>query len=227
MHNEHLWKVIQNHKDAFEKCETLSDFVEETKEKSLENFVGGWADRLYKTYKHHGHLSGPIVRSLFMPEVKRLEEIVYDVRYLPLPPNGSYASEAKSAVDNRIFVTATRAKGVPFGYVGAKYDWSPEWLVRGEKIGRVSNGKRYGTYARLKSEAIEQWEKHIANQNAISSIELTDWDNGKTLVCIRHENSLLGMWLALVDSSQTMFDLLPEDEKDLVRLDEKAQEELK
>lgn len=194
---------FQRHPEAFAKAHTPAEFCDLLGDTGDAGVIAHyikvpdtWTYYLWRQAKAQG-LDTCTHRVLYMPEAKRLSEIVEDVRFLPQLEGGGTRDEYARHTDGRVYLSGHRASGIPCGTMGGKRDWSPDWLTRGEKVRRHMGGKFYGTYARPTAAAQEVFAKIVGG--TIGGLEFVRWDDGRTLTIARDKDSgIFQLWLALL-----------------------------
>lgn len=218
---------IRRHPDAFAVAPTLAAFVaaipDTAAARVLAPYVGGWADLAYRGAKAHGLDLTPH-RVLFCPEARDIAELVEDVRYLPLARCGLYRDQALALVGNRTFVMSSRCPDVPFGSVGGKCDWSPDWLAKGEKVRRRMGATAYGTYCRPSSVIATGLADGGYGTDPISTLDLVRWHDGRTLVTARYDDYPGTPWLAVLDAGKCdLVALMPEKDREIIAENKRAE----
>lgn len=226
-----ILSLLRNNREAFETSETIETFIGKLPPAQAGR-AAMWlytpdprdGDRVWRMAKAHGLDACPN-RVLYLPEATRIAELVCDVCFLPLPPGGLHREQARAAVGDRMFVVSHSARDVvPFGQMGGKRDWSPDWLARGEKIRRHSGGKFYGTYAQPTAALRKAFDAHTGGE--LRALELVRRADGRVLCIARGGPSTFSfdMWAAIIlPDSCDLVSLMPPEDQQLIA-DNKAAE---
>lgn len=166
-------------------------------------------ERYYRTIKTHGFVS----RSLLLPEARKASDVFADVSLYPYQ-TGIYRDETAYLLAGAAFVSSTRAKDfVYFGRLGAKYEWSRDWLARGERLGSVSGGVQWLTAAKPTAAVVEAFGPVSVEEWGLSTFEAVQWSDGRTLIIARCNNGFGVQWVAVLDKGETAFSMLGEHER--------------
>jgi hypothetical protein len=175
-----------------------------------EAYPGTW-EKAYQTIKEHGFTGG----ELALPHARKASDLFAEVSLYEYQTGGRYREQTNYVAAGAAFVSGvSRADGFAyFGRLGAKYEWSPEWLARGEKIRKVSGGIQYLTAAKPTQAVIDAYGPCGAGDWDLATFEAVRRDDGRILIVARSHNGFGNRWLALLDAGETANALLGEHER--------------
>lgn len=181
-------------------------------------YPGTW-DNAFLTIKNHGYVG----KALLLPHARKASDIFAAVK-LFAGQGGVFRHELEHIKQGFAFVSALRSKDFEFfGYLDGVYDWSPDWLARGEKLRRVAKGKHYGTYARPTKAVIDCFGDVGAEEWDLATFEAIQRDDGRILITVRCNNGFGTRWLALLDAGESALPLLSEKEREQIAAEKQKQ----
>lgn len=184
-----------------------------------ETYPESW-ELSFQTIKEHGFTGGP----LLLPHARTARELFSDVSLYPYATGAHYRDQIDYVRAGAAFVSVLRSKGFAyFGRLGATYEWSPEWLKRGEKIKRVSGGIQYVTAAKPTQAVIDAYGPCGAGEWDLATFEIVKRDDGRQLVVARANNGFGSRWLALLDPGETATALMSDHERGEIAAEEARQ----
>lgn len=165
-------------------------------------------------------------RALVMPHAKTVRELFADVSLYPYQMGG-YRSDTEYVKAGACFVMGSRAKGFQFfGRLGATYEWSKEWLARGEKLRSVRGGNQWLTAAKPTQELVKAYgAKPGSDDWDLSTFEVVDWADGRRLVIGRCHNGFGVRWIALLNAEETALSMLGDHERGEIEAEEARQKD--
>lgn len=176
-----------------------------------EKYGDAW-DKSFRTIKAHG--SSPS-RALLMPEAKTVRDLFADVSLYPYETGGKYRDQIQYVRAGAAFISANRASGFAFfGRLGAVYEWSKEWLARGDKVRSVRGGSQWLTAA-IPTQATVDAFGAIAGPGEweLATFEAVEWNDGRILIVARCNNGFGQRWLALLQPGETALSMLDDHER--------------
>lgn len=176
----------------------------------------------FRTIKSHGFVG----KALLLPEARKASDIFADVSLYPYGIGQTNRNDCPMVQAGAAFISALRAKDFAyFGRLGAKYEWSPEWLKRGEKIRRISGGEQWLTGAKPTQAVIDAFGPVTADEWGLATFEIVKRDDGRLLVIARCRNGFGERWLALLDAGESALPMLGDHERGEIAAEEARQVE--
>lgn len=188
-----------------------------------ERYPDSW-ELSFQTIKEHGFTGGP----LLFPKAHKVADIFADVKLYPYATGGKRRDEIDYVRDGYAFVSCvTRAKGFAyFGHLGARYDWSPTWLERGEKVRRLQGGQYWLTAAKPTQAVVDAYGSGCgADEWDLATFEAVTREDGRTLIVARANNGFGSRWLALLDVGESALPMLSDHERGEIAAEYEAQRE--
>lgn len=232
MEHVDLFRYTEQFPQEFATADTFADFaaaLDASKsgpgrllQSIAERYPERW-ENAFQTIKHHGFTG----RELLMPSAHKVADIFEAVKLYPMQRGGLYRDQVQHTRDGYAFVSALRAKGFAyFGHLGARYDWSPEWLKRGEHIRRLQGGEHYLTGAKPTQAVIDAYGSGCgAGEWDLATFEAIQRDDGRILIVANAHNGFGSRWLALLDAGESALPMLTDHERGEIEAEHAAQRE--
>jgi hypothetical protein len=230
MNESDFFSATELHADEFKAANTLEEFISLIPDNRASWQIGMmksaiekygseyWGHRYFATIKNHGFMT----RALELPNVRKAAELFESVALYPMSTGGRASSYAETGA---VFIsTSGRDNGFAyFGPLGARYDWSPDWLKRGEKVRRQSGGQNWLTGG-VPSPALKNcWGACEDPEWRLSTVEVIKWEDGRFLAVGRARNGFSSRWLAVLDAGESVMPMLSEWERGEIAAEKAAQ----
>jgi hypothetical protein len=185
-----------------------------------EQYPDSW-ELSFRTIKAHGFVG----RELLLREAKAVEDIFAAVSLYEYATGGMYRDQIPYVRDGFAFVSALRCEDFAyFGRLGAIYDWSPDWLKRGEKIRRVHGGTQYLTAAKPTQAVIDAYGPAGAGEWDLATFEVIKHETN-LLVTVRANNGFGERWLAVLPLGSSALPMMGEHERGEIAAEQARQVE--
>lgn len=184
---------------------------------------GSWTHQLFRTAKAHGLEKCPH-RYLSMPEAKTVADLIEDVRMFPMLTGGRTADELRRHVGGRVYLSGRRDE-IPSGHFGGRYEWSADWLKRGDLVrahmGAVQYWSSYGRPVPALLAAYGE-DGRTDYEWRMGCLEFIRWDDGRTLVTARANNGFASQWVAVLDvGAADVESMIPQEQRDFLATERK------
>lgn len=212
--------ICERHPEQFAKHETLAAFAASLDASKpgegkvmqwlVERYPDGYWPGYYTTIKNHGFMS----KALAMPHARKVTDIFESVM-LAQSVNGVYRDQIPYKALGYAFVSALRNPDFAyFGYLGAKYGWSKDWLKRGERLRAIlrTNGNNWLTVAKPNAALRAIVGPAGPGDFQTATYEAIKRPDGRILITERDNTGIGTRWIALLDVGESCLSMLSEHE---------------
>lgn len=227
-----FYGITERHAAEFAASATLAEFAASLDASKpgdgrvLQHIVATYPDgywtSYYETIKAHGCF---VSHALLMPHARKVTDLFESVM-LAQSVNGCYRHEVPYVRDGYAFVSAMRAKGFAyFGYLGATYGYSKDWLKRGERLPAILNSGsgNWLTAAKPNAAFIKAYGYAAGSGDYnLATIEAVQWSDGRILILARDNLGFSSRWIAILDAGESAMSMLSEHELGEIAHEESA-----